>query len=883
MDLHLRHLPRLILERRSSAIFGLIVIAMLWAGVVFKYIEDKRADLDDAARTSQSFAMVFEENVLRTVDEIDNFLFFLRRDVEARKGTTDFNTILHTTDIPGEIIVQVSIIDAQGIMRASSAGPYPSPAVDLSDREHYRAHLDSPDDRLFISKPVIGRVSGKWSIQMSRRFANADGSFAGVIVASLNPDHFTRFYDKVDLSFSGAIALIGTDGVVRAASGQTGGMRLGEDISKKDVFAQMQNGGNSNFERRDPETGLTHLIALRKVRGQPLWVVVDLDKDEVLASSWSDLRIDLITALALTLVILAAMEWMLRLDARSRQKARQLELTLENMSQGIMMVAADHSIPVINKKCGELLKLPPEFIEHPPRFDQLVAYRDSRLRGLADGSARPRCDLADLATSSQNATICECTMPDGTVLEVRNGPLPAGGFVQTFTDITKRVQAEAHIARLASEDSLTGLLNRRGFVTALAEVHGQEGDASAAREPFGYAILFLDLDRFKVINDTLGHRVGDLLLQEVAKRMRAGLRSTDILSRFGGDEFAVIVRHVKSRSALEDIANCLISSISEPCELGGYRVLTSASIGIAVAPDDGADTDDLVVAADLALYAAKERNRGGFRFYQSAMTKELSDRRQIELDLREAIEHCELEMYYQPIVGLRRNAITGFEALARWRHKTKGWIAPSDFIPVAEDTGLIIRIGEWSMIEACRKIASLPGNLKVAVNLSPVQFSAHNLVDVVQRALIESGLSPQRLELEITERLLLENNEHTLSILRRLRQLGVGISLDDFGTGYSALSYLRKFPLDRLKIDRSFVLGLAEGTEQVAIVQAVLSIARALHMKVTAEGVETADQRDFLKARGCNDAQGFLFSPAVPFEKLPEMLTAFGAGKVLAA
>ncbi|MGA7790024.1 MAG: bifunctional diguanylate cyclase/phosphodiesterase, partial [Xanthobacteraceae bacterium] len=403
------------------------------------------------------------------------------------------------------------------------------------------------------------------------------------------------------------------------------------------------------------------------------------------------------------------------------------------------------------------------------------------------------------------------------------------------------------------------------------------------RDKIEYAVLFLDLDRFKIINDTLGHRVGDLLLQETAQRLRASLRSTDVMARLGGDEFAVIARYVNTRSALDDLAQCLIKTIREPFDLSGYRVRTTISIGIAVSPTDAESADDLVVAADLALYAAKERNRDGYQFYEPSMTKELTDRRQIETDLREAIEHNELELRYQPIVNLEDNSVTGFEALARWNHRTKGFVPPSDFIPIAEDTGLMTRLGEWALIEACGKIATLPAHLTLAVNLSPVQFAAPDLVDVIQRALVSSGLAPHRLELEITESVLLENNEKIISMLRRLRQLGVCIALDDFGTGYSALSYLRKFPLDKIKIDRSFVTDIATRSDQVAIIQAVLNIARALGMTVTAEGVETVIQRDFLKALGCDSAQGYLFGKPVPFEELAEIVAERSTKKIMAA
>lgn len=770
MNLRLLRLPELIAERRSSAIFGIAVIAMLWGAVFLKFWQDERADLAEAQRTGESFAMVFEENVLRSIDELDNMLSYLRHNIETRKDPANYRSILSSVPMPRDIVVQMSIIDAYGIMRDSTAGPQPAPPIDLSDREHYTAQRDSKEDQLFISKPLIGRASKKWSVQLARRFLNADGTFGGVVVASLDPDHLTRFYDKVDLASSGAIALIGSDGVIRSAGGIGSDLKMGQKITGSELFTRMQSGLNSTFEMPDSATGRVQLVALRKIKDQPLWVSVGLDKDEALADTFADLRLNILAAALLTLLTLAAMEVMFRNEGGVQEKSKELEQALGTM------------------------------------------------------------------------------------------------------------------ARLASEDLLTGLPNLRGFRTALAEVQ-EKHCARCIATPDGvdYAVLLLDLDRFKLINDTLGHRIGDLLLQETARRLRTTLRSTDVLARLGGDEFAVIVDCVQARAALDDLANCLIRAMREPFDLAGYRVRTTVSVGVAVSPSDGNNADDLVVAADLALYAAKERNRDGYQFYHPSMTKDLTDRRQIEVDLGEAMERNELELYYQPVVSLHDDKVVGFEALARWNHRIKGFIPPSAFIPIAEDTGMMTGLGEWALTEACSKIAQLPGDLCLAVNLSPVQFSAPDLVDVVQRALIMSGLAPQRLELEITESLLLENNEHTLSMLRRLRELGVRIALDDFGTGYSALSYLRKFPLDRIKIDRSFVTDITTRSDQVVIVQAVVSIARALGMTVTAEGVETPIQKEFLQSLGCDDAQGFLFGKPLPFEELVEMLAKRGTKKIMAA
>jgi diguanylate cyclase (GGDEF)-like protein len=399
----------------------------------------------------------------------------------------------------------------------------------------------------------------------------------------------------------------------------------------------------------------------------------------------------------------------------------------------------------------------------------------------------------------------------------------------------------------------------------------------------GFAVLFLDLDRFKVVNDTLGHRIGDLLLLEVATRLKGALRPTDVLARLGGDEFAIVVTAVRSRSALETLASRLTEAINRPYEIDGHRIRSSISIGIAVGPLDGSNAEDLLMAADLALYAVKASARGSFQFYKRVMNEGINDRRQVEMDLREAIEKSELELHYQPIVDLQRNVITGFEALARWRHPVKGMVPPAVFIPVAEDTGLIITLGTWALTEACRTAAKWADDLKIAVNLSPVQFSGPDLYNTIKSVLVETGLAPHRLELEITERLFIEDSEKTLSTLHRLKQLGVRIAMDDFGTGYSSLSYLRSFPYDKIKVDRTFVSDLAAGTEHVVIVQAVVSIARALGMTTTAEGVETDGQKQFLAALGCDEAQGYLFSAPVPVEKVPNIIAAWAAKTTLAA
>jgi diguanylate cyclase (GGDEF)-like protein len=798
--IHLSRLPKLLIERRLSAILGLFIIVAVWAMCAMTYYEEVQSDEISAARTNQNYALVFEENVLRSIGEIDKALLYLRHTVESRKDTVDFSTIVNTTDVLSDIIVQVAIIDAQGMMRASNAGPQPAPLVDLSDREHYKVHVHSSNDFLYMSKPVVGRVSHKWSVQFSRRFLNKDKSFGGVVVASLNPDHFTKFYNKIDFESSASISLIGSDGVVRSSGGSGDVYSLSDDLANSETMKHIRASENATFLDRGPATGAGRLTTIRKVSGHPLWVSVSTGNEDIYRDSSATLNYGVTIGIVLTLIVLAAMEQIFRVEARARQKADQLSLTLENMSQGIMLVTKDQQIPIINQRCADLLGLPAEFIKNPPRYDSLMQFGvetdDSRSQTPATFRAE------QFAVDSSGVKVTERAMTNGSVIEIRRGDLSDGSFVQTFTDVTKRSRAEAHVAKLASEDPLTSLPNRRIFAEALDQIYEQKRSALPdSQQSNEFALLYIDLDRFKTINDTLGHRIGDQYLQEVARRLLAQVASDDLLARLGGDEFAIMVRSVRSRDFIEGLANRCIEAVAGPYEVESHRICSGASIGIAIGPVDGATSEDILVAADLALYSVKAGSRGIFQFYDPIMSRQVDDRRRIEMNLREAIASNQLQLYYQPIMNLQTGAVGGFEALARWTDPALGVVSPAEFIAVAEESALIITLGEWALREACAQAAKWPKKLNVAVNLSPIQFSGPNLADTVKRILRETGLEPHRLELEITERIFLAKSEETLAILHELKSLGVRISLDDFGTGYSALSYLRSFDFDKIFID----------------------------------------------------------------------------------
>jgi diguanylate cyclase (GGDEF)-like protein len=444
-------------------------------------------------------------------------------------------------------------------------------------------------------------------------------------------------------------------------------------------------------------------------------------------------------------------------------------------------------------------------------------------------------------------------------------------LLSAMTHLEQRVALEKKIAHLAHHDMLTGLPNRFAFDERLNAARQFARDSGSQ-----LSLLFVDLDGFKNVNDALGHAVGDELLKEVAARLRKVVGPGDFCSRLGGDEFAVIHISEDVHSSAASLAQAIISAVDGCNYVGGHQVFVGASVGIAVLEASDNESASLLKRADLAMYRAKADGRGVYRFFETNMAEQAKLRRSLELDMRRAAENGDFELHYQPIVGLRERRVTGFEALMRWRHPTRGFVPPSEFIPLAEETGLIVPIGEWAFRQACADAAQWPNDLRVAINMSPVQFRSTGLISVVVRELSASGLPAQRLELEITESVMLRNSAQNMFILGRLRELGARIALDDFGTGYSGLGYLRAFQFDKIKIDQSFVNEMLRRPESCAIVRAAISLGGSLGLCTTAEGVESIDQFEYLVSQGCTEVQGFLFSTAQPSGRVPAMIEEIG-------
>lgn len=554
-----------------------------------------------------------------------------------------------------------------------------------------------------------------------------------------------------------------------------------------------------------------------------------------------------------------------RQQAALEETNLRFDAALNNMSQGLCLYDANHRLLVANRRFYEIYRLDPAVIRPG------ITFRDLLMRSVAAGNHAPAVAEAVIAerlgfvargepgTSFQD-------LADGRVIAISHEPIAGGHWVVTYEDITERRRAEAQITYLARHDGLTGLANRLQLRERVDQALGQ--CARGGR----FALLAVDLDGFRAVNEALGHPAGDQVLRQTAERLLACARETDTVARLGADEFAIVQAGIEKGEDAAALARRLIAALSKPFLVEGQAIALGASLGIALAPEDGSTHDLLLHHAQLALDLCRRDRRGGFCFFEPEMDAAVQRRRQLESDLKLAMERGEFEPVYQPIVEIATGRVAGFEALLRWHHPGRGQVSPVEFIPVAEELGLIVPLGAWMLRRACADAAAWPDGIRVAVNVSAIQFRDPNLVATVATALADAGLPASRLEIEITESLLLEDDAATGATLHRLRGLGVRIAMDDFGTGYSSLGYLRSFPFDKIKIDQSFIRDLDSKPDSHAIVRAIIALGRSLGMRTTAEGVETGAVLDILRMEGCTEAQGYLFSRPCAAERIPALL-----------
>jgi diguanylate cyclase (GGDEF)-like protein len=1120
---------------RSAAIAGIVLIAASWFIAIYISSIEREKAVEEALTQSDSLTRLFEHNILGTIGRIDRTLLLLRKSYEDDPAHFDLRKWAGQTALVGEETFHVSMIDADGFLRATTLDR-DGPPVYLGDRSHIQEHLHTDEDRLYISQPVTGRTTKRLSLQLSRRLHNPDGSYAGLILISVDPNFIEQFYHAANLGTHGTITIRNQDDVILAAQGFSSDV-IGRKISPGKPPEGKSGTTSGYYWGTGAVDGVTRLVSYRIPDKYPLIFNVGLSEESILSEYKRNRAAYVIMASIVTLAVLIgigfAIRYQIRLDNNQRDLRRlneeisrqnvRFDAALTNMPSGLAMFDAEGRLTVWNERLVEIYALPSELVQQGTSIHSIVKYcdqtrgqsldvnafvdnlrrklretgrshataylKDGRIISIVDAAVEGggwvgiHEDITDqhaqtklvaekaaeleLANARFNAALQHMShgiclfdpdqrvvvanpryaeiyrlrqdqvkpgthirqilqargenganfaidantyttvnvklanetheLADGRVVEIKrqpmaNGgwltthedvtaekksekllaekaaelevmntrfstalsnmaqglcmfdgerrltvwndrfaellnmpeyllkvgtplheiladrvargmrrkldaaevktrvtellalppdasridelldgkfvmltrqPMAGGGWVTMIEDITERRRAEAEIVHLARHDVLTGLANRAEFNARL-----EDASRRLKRNGGSVTVMMIDLDRFKAVNDTLGHLAGDQLLSEVARRLQSTVRGIDVLARLGGDEFAIIQEGgADQHESAVALALRIIEAISAPFNLNGQEVEVGTSIGIAMAPENGVEPDELLKRADLALYSVKSAGRNDFCLFRDEMIEIVNTQQSAERELREAIAERQFELHYQPVIDIKTRELCGVEALVRWRHPVKGMIAPDDFIPLAESTGLIVPLGEWILQKACADAANWPAHIKVAVNISAIQFKKGNLFEVILATLVKTGLQPERLELEITETSLLENQEAHLTTIRQLKNLGLSIALDDFGTGFSSINYLTIFPFDKIKIDKSFTKGILSRADCKAVVASSLALAKGLGIITTVEGIETEEQLDYMRAAGVELAQGYLFGKPVPISE----------------
>jgi len=767
----------------------------------------------------------------------------------------------------------LNLFNAQGWL-INSSEVWPVPDVTIVDRHFFRDFTSGQPAPEVIVEPVLSKVTGNWTTILARRILGKNGEIIGFASRGVEPRHFENFVASLALHSETAILMIHRDGTIIGRYPHDDGL-VGRNIANTPLFQRvLALGGNASGRFTSMIQGEERVGSIRPMINFPIFIVATTSVSNALADWRAQTKLQFYAALLAVIVVIITISLIVRQLKRQHraaqrqltQKGQHLDTAINNMTQGLLLFDASGHLVICNRRYIDMFGLSPDVVKPGCHLRDLIRHRQEL--GTFTGDVDAYCERF-LNPKTEEVRDVVISVPDGRTMRVVHKRSPDGGWAATMEDVTERSRFEARIEHLANYDALTDLPNRTLFQRHAEKMLAQVGSAQ-------FAILYIDIDEFKGINDSLGHLVGDEFLKAVSLRLRDCVGADDFVARLGGDEFAIVQSGVACADDVRALIGKIYSALRTPFDCHGHRLSSDASIGVAIAPRDGNDLLALLKSADLAMYAAKAAGRRTYRFFEGGMETEANLRRELEQDLRTALCDDGFEVHYQPLVDLASGGIIGCEALVRWRHPLRGLVSPAEFIPLAEETGLIQQIGQWVLQTACAEAATWPSHVRLAVNVSPIQFKSQTLALNVATALADSGLDPRRLELEITEAVLIADDDTALATLNQLRALGVKIALDDFGTGYSSLRYLQCFPFDKIKIDRSFVKELTEASGSSSIIRAVVDIAADRNMTTTAEGVETTRQLESVRALGCTHMQGFLFSAALPASEIRTMLGSGG-------
>jgi diguanylate cyclase (GGDEF)-like protein/PAS domain S-box-containing protein len=887
-----RWLARALETHIALPLFALLPFVAIWAAT-FHFVETERRAAVAAAHDSVREQLdTYEAQVARNLNAIDQTLKVIKYAVELNGAHAALPALRTQGLLPPGLVFGISIADRDG--RIVDSNPQ-APAQDVSRMPYFAVQANGSGNTVFVSQTAGDPVRPEPHLHFTRRIDDAAGGFAGVAIVEVDPAYFTSSYERSRAGERGLLALVGSDGVARA-------LRIGDKVS----WGQPITLDGIKEEAVTPQPtapdGEERYAGARRLVGFPLTVVVGLADREQMAryeQHYGTYLAGAGAASALLIAIVALISVWSWQVTKARRRERRAQETYAAASE-----ASLDAFFVLRSVTGTDDAITDFLIEATnSRAEVFTGFTKDALRGRLMGDVLPYYRMngmyEQLVQVVTGRTVVEAewqaaTGPAaGRWLQRQIVPVE-GGAVAMVRDITERKLAEERIRHMAHHDELTGLPNR-----SLIRDRLEQAVRNAQRSSGHLALAFVDLDGFKLVNDGLGHNAGDELLKVVGSRMQACLRRSDTLGRVGGDEFVILLPDAgECPLGLTPVLEKIRQAVTEPVQIGDQAVRVSCSMGVVVYPRDGDDPKTLMMNADAAMYRAKELGSNNFQFYTREMNASVEEKLVLLEGLRRALDATLADdavddpdavpaayspagrfyLVYQPKVDLRTGRIFGVEALIRWRHPEHGTVPPMRFIGLAEESGLIVGLGEWVVRTACRqasvwRAAGLDA-LTVSVNVSARQFEEKRLVERIAGALRDTGLPPSSLELEVTESLLMRDLNQAVERMRELKEMGVSLSIDDFGTGYSSLSALKSFPISTLKIDKSFVRDIAVSADDQAIALAVISLGHRLQLRVIAEGVETVEQRDFLRANDCDEMQGYLFSPPVPAERITEMLRA---------